>query len=50
MKKKLLIASITGFLCLILGLIMTGIGFFSGGVEQLSNVVKPTYKEQSYKQ
>ena len=50
MKKKLLIASITGFLCLILGLIMTGIGFFSGGVDQLSNVVKPTYKEQSYKQ
>ena len=50
MKKKLLITSITGFVCLILGLIMTGIGFFSGGVDQLSNVVKPTYKEQSYNQ
>ena len=50
MKKKLLIASITGFLCLILGLIMTGIGFFSGGADQLSDVVKPTYKEQSYNQ
>ena len=50
MKKKLLIASITGFVCLILGLIMTGIGFFSGGADQLSDVVKPTYKEQSYNQ
>ena len=50
MKKKLLITSITGFVCLILGLIMTGIGFFSGGADQLSDVVKPTYKEQSYKQ
>lgn len=50
MKKKLLITSITGFVCLILGLIMTGIGFFSGGADQLSDVVKPTYKEQSYNQ
>lgn len=50
MKKKLIITAITGFVSLILGLILTGIGFFSGGIDQLNDVVKPAYKEETYKQ
>ncbi|MFI3124465.1 DUF4097 domain-containing protein [Streptococcus suis] len=50
MKKKLIITAITGFVSLILGLILAGIGFFSGGIDQLNNVVRPEYKEETYKQ
>ncbi len=50
MKKRLIIASIIGFVSLILGLIITGIGYFSGGIDQLSQVVKPAYIEKSYEQ
>lgn len=49
MKKKLIITAITGFVSLILGLILAGIGFFSGGIDQLNDVVKPAYKEETYK-
>lgn len=41
MKKNAIIATITGFICLILGLILAGIGFFSGGLTQLEAKNQP---------
>ncbi|HFI0256011.1 TPA: DUF4097 family beta strand repeat-containing protein [Streptococcus suis] len=42
MKKKVTIAIIIGFVCLIAGLILAGIGFFTGGVTRLEEVAAPT--------
>lgn len=46
MKKKLTIAIIIGFVSLIAGLILAGIGFFTGGVTRLEEVAAP---EKIYK-
>lgn len=46
MKKKLTIAIIIGFVSLITGLILAGIGFFTGGVTRLEEVAAP---EKIYK-
>lgn len=42
MKKKVTIAIIIGFISLIAGLILAGIGFFTGGVARLEEVAAPT--------
>lgn len=42
MKKKVTIAIIIGFVSLIAGLILAGIGFFTGGVARLEEVAAPT--------
>lgn len=41
MKKKLIITIIVGFVSLIMGLILAGIGFFTGGVVRLEEVSAP---------
>lgn len=48
MKKKLTIAIIVGFSSLILGLILVGIGFFTGGVERLTEISQPEKITKSY--
>ncbi|MGQ7356932.1 DUF4097 family beta strand repeat-containing protein [Streptococcus suis] len=48
MKKKLTIALITGFVSLISGLILVGIGFFSGGLNRLEEIAKPNQVQTSY--
>ncbi|HEP1800889.1 TPA: DUF4097 family beta strand repeat protein [Streptococcus suis] len=42
MKKKVTFAIIIGFVSLIAGLILAGIGFFTGGVTRLEKVAAPT--------
>lgn len=46
MKKKLTMALIIGFVSLIVGLILAGIGFFTGGITRLEEVAAP---EKIYK-
>lgn len=48
MKKKLTIGIIVGFVCLIFGLILAGIGFFSGGLNELETVAKPRLVKQTF--
>lgn len=48
MKKKLTIAIIIGFVSLITGLILAGIGFFSGGIARLEEVATPTEVHKTY--
>ncbi|HEM5199127.1 TPA: DUF4097 family beta strand repeat protein [Streptococcus suis] len=48
MKKKLTIAIIIGFVSLIAGLILAGIGFFTGGVTRLEEVAAPTEVHKTF--
>lgn len=48
MKKKLTISLIIGFVSLITGLILAGIGFFSGGVAKLEDISQPELIEKTY--
>ncbi|HFI0099953.1 TPA: DUF4097 family beta strand repeat-containing protein [Streptococcus suis] len=48
MKKKLTIAIIIGFVSLIAGLILAGIGFFTGGVTRLEEVAAPTKVHKTF--
>ncbi|HEM6303087.1 TPA: hypothetical protein ACGOVU_001754 [Streptococcus suis] len=48
MKKKLTIAIIFGFVSLIAGLILAGIGFFTGGITQLEEVSRPEKVYKTY--
>lgn len=48
MKKKLTIAIIIGFVSLITGLILAGVGLFTGGISRLEAVSKPEQVEKSY--
>ncbi|HFI0122120.1 TPA: hypothetical protein ACGOTU_000871 [Streptococcus suis] len=48
MKKKLTIAIIIGFVSLIAGLILAGIGLFTGGITRLEEISKPEQVEKSY--
>ncbi|MBY5033975.1 hypothetical protein K6V78_02615 [Streptococcus gallolyticus] len=48
MKKKLTISIIVGFASVILGLVLAGIGFFSGGLEKLENISQPQEIHKSY--
>lgn len=50
MKKKLTIAIIIGFISLIAGLILAGIGFFSGGIPRLEEISQPEQKHETYKE
>ncbi|WP_437132857.1 DUF4097 family beta strand repeat-containing protein [Streptococcus suis] len=48
MKKKLTIAIIIGFVSLIAGLILAGIGFFTGGITRLEEVAAPTEVHKTF--
>ncbi|MBY5021315.1 DUF4097 domain-containing protein [Streptococcus suis] len=48
MKKKVTIAIIIGFVSLIAGLILAGIGFFTGGVARLEEVAAPTEVHKTF--
>lgn len=48
MKKKLTIAIIIGFVSLITGLILAGIGFFTGGITRLEEVATPKEIHKTY--
>lgn len=48
MKKKLTMAIIAGFVSLITGLILAGIGFFSGGITSLEKIATPKQIHQTY--
>lgn len=48
MKKKLTITIITAFSSVILGLVIVGIGFFSGGVDRLQQISKPEQITKTY--
>ncbi|HEL1613423.1 TPA: DUF4097 family beta strand repeat protein [Streptococcus suis] len=48
MKKKLTLALIIGFVSLIVGLILAGIGFFTGGITGLVDVAAPKKIHQTY--
>ncbi|HEP1818294.1 TPA: DUF4097 family beta strand repeat protein [Streptococcus suis] len=48
MKKKLTIALIIGFVSLIVGLILAGIGFFTGGMTRLEEVAAPTEVHKTF--
>ncbi|MGQ7657690.1 DUF4097 family beta strand repeat-containing protein [Streptococcus suis] len=48
MKKKLTMAIIIGFVSLIAGLILAGIGFFTGGVTRLEEVAAPTEVHKTF--
>ncbi|HEM2751853.1 TPA: DUF4097 family beta strand repeat protein [Streptococcus suis] len=48
MKKKLTIAIIIGFVSLITGLILAGIGFFTGGITRLEEVAAPTEVHKTF--
>ncbi|HFI0631731.1 TPA: DUF4097 family beta strand repeat-containing protein [Streptococcus suis] len=48
MKKKLTMAIIFGFVSLIAGLILAGIGFFTGGITRLEEVAAPTEVHKTF--
>ncbi|HEL2200977.1 TPA: DUF4097 family beta strand repeat protein [Streptococcus suis] len=48
MKKKLTMALIIGFVSLIAGLILAGIGFFTGGMTRLEEVAAPTEVHKTF--
>ncbi|WP_105127710.1 DUF4097 family beta strand repeat-containing protein [Streptococcus suis] len=48
MKKKVTFAIIIGFVSLIAGLILAGIGFFTGGVTRLEEVAAPTEVHKTF--
>lgn len=48
MKKKLTMAVIIGFVSLITGLILVGIGFFTGGITRLEEVATPKEIHKTY--
>ncbi|HEM6345572.1 TPA: DUF4097 family beta strand repeat protein [Streptococcus suis] len=48
MKKKLTLALIIGFVSLIAGLILAGIGFFTGGMTRLEEVAAPTEVHKTF--
>ncbi|HEL1639467.1 TPA: DUF4097 family beta strand repeat protein [Streptococcus suis] len=48
MKKKVTIAIIIGFVSLIAGLILAGIGFFTGGITRLEEVAAPTEVHKTF--
>lgn len=48
MKKKVTFAIIMGFVSLIAGLILAGIGFFTGGVTRLEEVATPTEVHKTF--
>ncbi|MHC3595842.1 DUF4097 family beta strand repeat-containing protein [Streptococcus suis] len=48
MKKKLTMAIIIGFVSLITGLILAGIGFFTGGITRLEEVAIPKEIHKTY--
>lgn len=48
MKKKVTFAIIVGFVSLIAGLILAGIGFFSGGMTRLEEVATPTEVHKTF--
>ncbi|HFU3946300.1 TPA: hypothetical protein ACGPAJ_000938 [Streptococcus suis] len=48
MKKKLTMTIIIGFVSLITGLILAGIGFFTGGITQLEEVSRPEKVYKTY--
>ncbi|MGT2715621.1 DUF4097 family beta strand repeat-containing protein [Streptococcus respiraculi] len=49
MKKKVTITLLTGFIALISGLILCGIGYFMGGIEDIQAVSTPSLIEETYK-
>lgn len=48
MKKKVTITLLTGFIALISGLILCGIGYFMGGIEDIQAIATPLLKEETY--
>ncbi|MTB63586.1 DUF4097 family beta strand repeat protein [Streptococcus sp. zg-86] len=49
MKKKVTITLLTGFIALILGLILCGVGYFMGGIEDIQAIATPSLTEETYK-
>ncbi|MBF0819824.1 DUF4097 family beta strand repeat-containing protein [Streptococcus acidominimus] len=48
MKKKVTITLLTGFIALISGLILCGIGYFMGGIEDIKAIATPNLIEETY--
>lgn len=48
MKKKIISAIVIGFSCVLLGSVLIGIGFFTGGVEKLSKISEPEQITKDY--
>ncbi|MGT2800720.1 DUF4097 family beta strand repeat-containing protein [Streptococcus marmotae] len=49
MKKKVTITLLTGFIALISGLILCGVGYFMGGIEDIQAIATPSLTEETYK-
>ncbi|MER0123097.1 DUF4097 family beta strand repeat-containing protein [Streptococcus sp. ZJ93] len=49
MKKKITITLLTGFITLISGLILCGVGYFMGGIEDIQTISTPSLTEETYK-
>lgn len=48
MKKKITITLSLGFIAVISGLILCGIGYFMGGIEDLETIATPSLTEETY--
>ncbi|MGT2950898.1 hypothetical protein BU202_06345 [Streptococcus cuniculi] len=48
MKKKVTITLLTGFVALISGLILCGVGYFMGGIEDIETMATPVLTEETY--
>ncbi|MBF0778207.1 DUF4097 family beta strand repeat-containing protein [Streptococcus cuniculi] len=48
MKKKVTITLLTGFVALISGLILCGVGYFLGGIEDIETIATPVLTEETY--
>lgn len=48
MKKKVTLTLLAGFVALIFGLILCGIGYFMGGIEDLKTIATPHLTEETY--